>query len=282
MISLYEKFLADNGKNFLSADRNIFIEYKKFLSNTVKPATGRLYLTVVKLFIKWLASVDSEITDYASDVSNIKIDSTSHAKDALTADEGRKLLASLNIKDDSEKNLRNRAMITLMITLGLRTVEITRLDVGDIVTLRGELFLQIFGKGRSGKNDFVMLPSKCHELIQDYLAVREKLHGKPTAKAPMFVSTSRSNKGQRLQATAISRIAKLALIDAGFNSPRLTAHSLRHTAATLMISSGADIAAVQKVLRHKSINTTMIYRHDLDLFSNRAVNLAVDSLFGKE
>ena len=62
----------------------------------------------------------------------------------------------------------------------------------------------------------------------------------------------------------------------GLDSKRLSAHSLRHSAATAMLLAGVDIADVSMVLRHKSINTTMIYRHDLDRLKNKAEQAAAD------
>ena len=60
---------------------------------------------------------------------------------------------------------------------------------------------------------------------------------------------------------------------AGYNSKRLTAHSLRHTAATTAINSGANLRQVQQVMRHSSINVTTIYLHDLDRLNNNAEEL---------
>ncbi len=77
---------------------------------------------------------------------------------------------------------------------------------------------------------------------------------------------------------SIRRIVKQAFIAAGFDSPRLTAHSTRHTAATLSLLNGATL---QELLRHKNIGTTEIYAHNIDATSNPAATDVEEAIFGK-
>ena len=81
---------------------------------------------------------------------------------------------------------------------------------------------------------------------------------------------SHRNFGGRLNTTTISILVKDMMRRAGFDSERLTAHSLRHTAATIALQAGASLRQVQQVLRHKSVNVTEIYLHDLDRMANNA------------
>ena len=69
------------------------------------------------------------------------------------------------------------------------------------------------------------------------------------------------------------------MVQAGYDSPRLTCHSLRHTAATLMLQCGVAIENVQMILRHKSQNTPQIYRHDLDEYKNDGTLYTANTLF---
>ena len=81
---------------------------------------------------------------------------------------------------------------------------------------------------------------------------------------------------------SIRRIVKTAFISAGFNSPRLTAHSTRHTAATLSLLNGATLQQTQELLRHRNIGTTEIYAHNIDAATNPAANDVEEAIFGKD
>jgi integrase/recombinase XerC len=78
---------------------------------------------------------------------------------------------------------------------------------------------------------------------------------------------------------SISRIVKGRLRDAGINDERLTAHSLRHTAATLNLLNGGSLEETQKLLRHERISTTMIYSHALDNVANKSASRVAAAIF---
>ena len=78
---------------------------------------------------------------------------------------------------------------------------------------------------------------------------------------------------------SISRIVKGHLKDAGYDTNRLTAHSLRHTAVTLALLQGQDLAEVQQFARHRDISTTMIYNHAVDQERNACSQAVADSIF---
>ena len=78
---------------------------------------------------------------------------------------------------------------------------------------------------------------------------------------------------------SVSRVVKARLVSSGMDSDRLTAHSLRHTAATLMLVNGASITETQQILGHKNINTTMIYSHALDRAKNNGELRAAGAIF---
>jgi integrase/recombinase XerC len=78
---------------------------------------------------------------------------------------------------------------------------------------------------------------------------------------------------------SISRIVKDRLIEAGFDSDRLTAHSLRHTAATLNLLNGGTVEETKQLLRHSNINTTLIYSHALERAKNDSENRIARAIF---
>ena len=79
---------------------------------------------------------------------------------------------------------------------------------------------------------------------------------------------------------SISGICKAAMVEAGYNSSRLTAHSLRHTGVTLALLNGETLEQAQKFARHSQISTTMIYNHAIDAASNSCSATVAKAVFG--
>lgn len=235
-------------------------------------STVNLYLTSCKLFFRWLADegIYANICDHLK--SGVTV-SHEHKKDALSTKQGAELIQAVEGNDELAK--RNRAIIALMLTAGLRTIEISRANVNDIAELNGRYYLYVQGKGRNEKAEKVLLAAQVYNLIKSYLASRNDT----TADAPLFTSLSNRNSGARLSTQTISKMVKGYLRGIGLDSKRLTAHSLRHSAATQMILAGVDITKVQMVLRHKNINTTMIYNDAVERMKNTAEQTAADAFF---
>lgn len=160
-------------------------------------------------------------------------------------------------------------------TDGLRTISISRANVGDISTYGNTAALFYQGKGHEDKADAVMIVDPVEIALRDYLKTR----GRTNSKEPLFTSIAHRNKGGRMTTRSISRIIKNALISAGYNSDRLTAHSLRHTAATLNLLNGATIEETQQLLGHSNINTTMIYSHALERINNHSEERIAKAIF---
>ena len=266
----FTKWLAENGVN--EVNRDVVISYRDSLLTQLAPTTCRLYIACLKLFIKFLAS-KGMCPDFTAHFKGVTLNNETHYRDALSVDESRQVFHAMD--GTNEKSLRDKAIIGLMLATGLRCVEVTRLDVGDIERRGNKMFLRVHGKARQGKQDRVILPAQVANLIQQYFEVR----GNVDKNAPMFVSTSHRCKGQRLHTQTISRMCKWALKSAGFNSPRLTAHSLRHSFATNAINAGVEIRQVSKALRHKSVVVTEIYLHDMDAMTNTATQSVANLIF---
>jgi integrase/recombinase XerC len=111
--------------------------------------------------------------------------------------------------------------------------------------------------------------------IRAYLKTR----GNAGEKEPLFTSLSNNSKRKRLSTRSISGMVKNRLKEAGYNSERLTAHSLRHTAVTLSLLAGKDITEVQQFARHANIATTMIYNHSLDKAKNSCSEAIAKAIF---
>jgi len=184
-----------------------------------------------------------------------------------------------SVNKSNEKGLRDYAILLLMTTTGLRTIEIQRANIEDLCPLGDYKVLYIQGKGHNEKTDYVKIEPIVEQAINKYLEVRGK--GSVKCSDPLFASVANRNKGKRMTTRSISRIVKNNMVNAGLNSKRITAHSLRHTAATLNLLSGGTVEETRQLLRHSNINTTMIYVHSLErAFNNseaRIVNAIINA-----
>lgn len=232
-------------------------------------STVNLYLTSCKLFFKFLAQRNI-YKNIAEHVKGCKL-TNEHKREALTAQQGKNVIKSFDTS--TLAGLRDRAMTALMMTCGLRTIEVSRANVGDMVKSYGRTALYVQGKGRTDRRECVMIPVQIEIMINEYLEAR----GQVTDDAPLFAGIGNRNKGGRLTTDTISRIVKAAFKSNGLNSKRLTAHSLRHSAATAMLLAGMELTQVQQVLRHKNINTTLVYSHHLDRLKNHAEEAAANA-----
>jgi len=225
-----------------------------------KPTTIQNYIMATRLFFQWLEQ-EKLYQNIADKIKGAKIDSA-HKKDYLTSKQVKVILDKVD--RSTLQGLRDYAMMVAMITGGMRTIEASAADIGDLGTFGDNSVLYLLGKGRDEKTEYIILDAKVERILRDYLKAR----GPAAPNEPLFPSMSNNNKGKRMSPRAISGIVKKHLIDAGYNSDKLTAHSLRHTAVTLSLLAGKDIAEVQQFARHANIATTMIYNHALDKAKN--------------
>ena len=167
-------------------------------------------------------------------------------------------MALASFDTNTTEGLRDYALFNLLIRTGLRTVEVSRATVGDLRQESGEAILQVQGKGRDSKDDFVLLVDETLRPLRKYLASRGAL----SEKDPLFSSTSNRTNGEPLKERTISWIIKEALRKIDIDDSRITAHSLRHTAVSLSIKNGASLIQAQAMARHSDPKTTMIYFHN--------------------
>lgn len=233
-------------------------EYVRFLDNSdLKPGTRAQYLRAVKHLYTWATAEGLCAVNVAQGIKGIwKTDRQHHKKDAL----GREDVQSIaeTIDRETEQGKRLYAMFLLGIVDGLRTIEISRANIEDIKTIGGKAYLYTWGKGHSEPDTPVLLPQEVQEALQAYLASRTD---SPTGKSPLFVSTSNRSKGKRISSTTISTILKDMLKEAGYDSDRLTAHSLRHTSGTGVYKATHNLYLTQQHLRHANPETSEIYMH---------------------
>lgn len=254
-----------------SLDIRNYREYMKDRGD--KATTVNLYITVVKLFFRFTAETGL-YPNVADHINGLKL-SDEHKRDYLSAKQVEMMLKAMPHKTVIER--RNYAMVVLMVTSGLRTIELARALCGDVTLLGGTDVLWVQGKGRTDKADYVKLSFHAKQAIQDYLELRHEIG----PQSPLFASDSNNSYGRPLTTRTIRGVNKPAMKNVGLVSPRLTAHSFRHTAATLNLLNHGTLAETQQLLRHKNINTTMVYNHDIDRMKNASETRVDDAIFSR-
>ena len=258
---------------------------------TCKPNTVRLYLRSVCQFYAWAAATGRAPANITENIHAPKLDTTSHKKEhftpaqvltiekSITTNAQRKTEAAhFTIRDragrvqrSTEQGKRLFAMYQLAVNCGLRTIELHRANVRDLQVRDGRAVLYVWGKGHSEPDQRKAVAPEVYDAIREYLDSRSD---HPTGASPLFVSTGNRSAGKRIAVTTISKMLKAAMVEAGYNSERLTAHSLRHSAGTTMQSITGDLRETQKYMRHSSPTTTTIYLHDSENEEQKAQGLA--------
>lgn len=251
--------------------RQTFINFRAELEKTLAPSTAQLYIVGARRFVGWLA-FEGVCSNFADRVKGVSV-SIGHKRDSISETQGRSLILSFDAS--TEIGARNQAIAALMLSTGLRCVEVSRSDISDIEQKSGRWFLRVHGKKRSGKDEVVGLPASVKSLIDKYLALR----GGIDQAQPLFVSCSHRNKGGRLSPTSISVMLKAALRSIGLDSRRITAHSLRHTFVTQALLKGVAEKDVIQACRHRSANVLSVYRHDMSRADNTAEDTVAAGLF---
>lgn len=258
--------------------RDNIIAYRDYLITKCKPNTVAQYLRTVCQFFRWAAS-EGLYDNIADNIHAPKVRHDAHKKEALQANDVLNIENSIqaaatekasqaadNAKDTAgrieratEQGKRLYAMYLLAVNAGLRTIEIERANVKDLVVKNGNAVLYVWGKGHSEADSKKPLAPEVYAAIKDYL--KSRTDG-AKANSPLFVATGNRSGGKRIAARTISQMLKQAMREAGYDSERLTAHSLRHTAGTNVMELSGNIYTTQKYMRHANPSTTEIYLHN--------------------
>lgn len=266
--------VREKGISIEGLSRNDIIAYKDALrAKGLRPSTITLYINCVRLLCQWLVAEGVLVSDVSIHIKGEKV-GRGHKRDFLPVEGIRKTLDSIDRSTLHGK--RDYALILLAVTDGLRTVEIARADIADLREEAGDTVLYVQGKGRSAdKSEFVRVNGKTYQAIRDYLSARKA----KDAAEPLFASLARNAECPRLTTRSVSEICKTRMVSAGYDSARLTAHSLRHSACTLALKAGMPIDSVRQFMRHSSINTTLIYSHALEAHENEGAATLENVLF---
>lgn len=250
-VSRWFRWLSSIHYDVRRPQRQQVLDYKRYLESEGRSTlTIDAYITAVRLFYRYCVRAGyypSDITEGVRCSTRIK----GYRKSALNKEQASQLLESIDTH--TLRGKRDKLMVAMMLLLGLRTCEVERINIGDIDTAYGHRVVKIQRKGRRDKSEAVALTTYLEECLADYLSEREV----ESADDPLFKSVKRD--GDRLNRTSISEMVHDRLRAIGIVDPRITAHSLRHTCACLLLAEGVEMETVRDVLGHTSTNTTRLY-----------------------
>jgi integrase/recombinase XerC len=280
----FEDFLKNSGMvlnisaevEWEKVDRLTIRKYLSFLHRKNKKSSIARKISTLRSFFRYLNREQMIGSNPAKSISTPKVEKT--LPTTLTVDEAFRLMESP--KNLSEKgspavmkdnSLRDRAILELLYSSGLRVSELVGLNLGQIDLDLG--IVKVMGKGR--KERIVPVGRKAVESLNAYLDERGGMKGlRPGARAsvpegfparrgagpeggdPLFVNSL----GGRLTARSVGRLIKKYTRHSGIFR-KISPHSLRHTFATHLLDAGADIREIQEMLGHSSLSTTQRYTH---------------------
>ena len=249
-------YLRDN--DIKQPNRQDIKNFKKYLTSlNLTAGTKQQYFRATKHLFKWLSSEGLYI-NVAENIKGFKVDTSKTKKESFNESDIKAILNKIDTSTEIGK--RDYAIILLILTGGLRINEVRNIDIQDIQIIKNEYVVYILGKGHTEKDTYIKIIEPVYNAIKDYLDSK----GKYSKAEPLFTSTSNRALGKRITKESLSQILKNRFRQAGYDTPRLTAHSLRHTSNTMLYKSGADLYKVQQHARHQDPKTTEIYIHQVE------------------
>src|SRR3989344_753618 len=227
-------------------DEDIVRKYRLWLNRfkdekgkELSKSTQNYYIIALRMFLKYLSRRNVPALD-AEKIELAKL--PQRQLDLLDISDLERLLTSP--KGANEKALRDKAILEMFFSTGLRISELCGLGTESINIKRGEFSV----RGKGGKVRVVFLSDRAKTAINNYLEKRKEVD-----EEKLFAVTPRS----------VERMVKKYAISAGITK-KVTPHVLRHAFATDLLQNGADLRSVQALLGHANISTTQIYTHFTD------------------
>lgn len=251
-------------KGIKNPTREEIIEYREYLKEYLKPTSVNAYLIAIRNLYNYL-EYEGITKNITKNIKGIKLEQR-HLKRGLSQEEIQKVLSVC-------KDERERLIIKLMITTALRCNEVVNIQLEDFYEDKGVAMLRVLGKGRDNiKQDIVKIDDRLLEDIKTYIQ-------NYNITDYLFVSTSNNNKGGKITTKTIRLIVTDLFKKAGLDMDMLSPHSTRHTSCELALENGLDLREVSEFMRHKSLNTTLVYSKELDKRNSMVANTLANVVF---
>lgn len=242
-------------KNFLNyteqeinIDKDKIQDYIAFLKEKeIKQTSIMRAISALRQFFEFL---QSENIIENNPTSNLKLKLKSKPLPKVLSEADMRLLLSYF---DSNKNLKLKAMLHILYGAGLRVSELVSLSIDSIIQDEETGRYIILIKGKGGKERIVPINNIAMDVIKEYLSTRSEKFNKY-----LFPSNSKAGYITR---QGFAKLLKEVAIEVGIPGNKISPHVIRHAFATHLLSHGADLISIQKLLGHKDISTTQIYTH---------------------
>jgi site-specific recombinase XerD len=194
--------------------------------------------------------------DITKTIDNVSIKHTV-SKPILTVEQAKTLINHTKASRHTIWSYRDHAIVYLMLTTGLRSVEVRRAKKTDLGRLNHQLVLYVQGKGHTSKETYVKISQGVERAINDYLLQRDDNN------PYLFISHSFHTETPYLSRTFFIGMFRRVLNTCGLEQSKITPHSLRHTAATFNLQRGGSLEMTKQLLRHASLSSTLVYAHHI-------------------
>ncbi len=256
----FSKYLKEN--NIENPTREDLISYRDNLRANYSSNTVNTYMIAIRRLFRYL-KINNLYEDISVDIKGAKYNNTPK-KQVLSLEEVKKIYNGLT-------DLREKCLFSLLITTGIRGIELVRADIEDIKIHNGEVVLWIQCKKHDEKDEYVKLSNDVLNDIKNYIGNRTT--------GSIFISTSNNNKNGRLTTTSVRSEIKKIFKRFGYDSDSFSLHSTRRTSATIMYQNGLDTHSIQQILHHKSQNTTTRYINEITRKENEGEYIVSNAMF---
>ncbi|NCP17023.1 hypothetical protein COZ84_03440 [Candidatus Kuenenbacteria bacterium CG_4_8_14_3_um_filter_39_15] len=273
-LKLFENYLQNNNIKFDEINKKNIEQYKAWLNSRDRETAGGLSpagdkkllarsinrtLSAIRGYLRYLIDLDYHCPIAPEVIKFIKT-TKKHPQVAELYELIKLIEAPATLEKNTKVALRNRAMLELLFSTGLRISELINLKM-DKINQSGKIF--ILGKGK--KERFAYLTPRAYKYLQNYLGKRQS--DSPYVFIP-YRGLNSSKKDKKISANYLQMKIKQYREILHINVPT-SAHSLRHGFATYLAESGANPAAIQILLGHESLDTTTRYVHISDRYAEK-------------
>lgn len=255
-LNKFADFAKENGiTNVSKIDLDLVKKWRLHLHRkNLANKTLNYYMISIRSFLKYLSKIDKK--SLAPEKIELA-DTPEREISFLEKDEVDRILKAYNGSDLMD--LRNRAILEVLFSTGVRVSELAGMDIDQINLDRCEF--SVSGKG--GKNRVVFLSDEARDALKKYLAKRQDKDSAVFIRVVTVRKEDQEKETQRLTSRQIERVVSGAAKKAGVVK-QVTPHTLRHSFATDILRNGADLRSVQNMLGHTSVTTTQVYTHVTD------------------
>lgn len=240
-------FFTKEKKDYKDIKRNDITNYIMKISKEKNPKTVNRHIVSINNFFKYLCKINLIKENPCDDIVGLKLPKT--IPHVLSEEEINKLL---DINCNNAFDYRNKAMLELMYSSGLRVSELLNLELNNIDIEMN--IVRCFGKG--SKERIVPINDYATKALIEYIDIYRKTLLKNKTSNILFLNS----RGMKLSRQGFYKILKTIAKEKGIQK-ELSPHTIRHSVATHLIDHGADLRTVQVILGHENIETTQIYTH---------------------